>query len=140
MNCDKDAEILQNDLERLDEWANQWQMQYNLDKCEVIHFGSKNKKTDYYPNGCKLGEGSVQGDLGVLVHQSLKVSMQVLQAVKKPNGMLAFIVRDFEYSSRDVLLQLCRALVRPHLEYCVQFWSPFLRKDVLALESAVKVY
>ena len=37
-------------------------MQYNLEKCEVIHFGSKNKKADYYLNGCKLGEGSVQWD------------------------------------------------------------------------------
>eukprot|EP00061_Rhincodon_typus_P001093 g13688.t1 len=80
-------------------------MQYNLDKCEVIHFGSKNKKGDYYPNGCKLGDGNVQWDLGVLVHQALKVSMQVQQAVKKANGMLAFIARGFEYRSRDVLLQ-----------------------------------
>ena len=71
---------------------------------------------------------------GVLVHQRLKISMQVQQAVKKANGMLAFIERGFEYRNRDVLLQLYRALVRPHLEYCVQLWSPFLRKDVLALK------
>ena len=66
--------------------------------------------------GCKLGEGRVQWDLDVLVHQSLKVSMQVQQAVKKANGMLTFIARGFEYRSRDVLMQLYRALVRPHLE------------------------
>jgi len=94
-------------------------MQNNLDKCEVIHFGSKNE-ADYSLNGCKLGEGSVQRVLGVLVHQSLKVSMQVQQAVKKANDMLAFIARGFVYRSRDVLLQVYRALVRPHLEYCVQ--------------------
>jgi len=29
-----------------------------------------------------------------------------------------------------VLLQLYRASVRPHLEYCGRFWSPYLRKDV----------
>uniref|UniRef100_UPI00398ECED7 nucleotide-binding oligomerization domain-containing protein 1-like isoform X3 n=1 Tax=Pristiophorus japonicus TaxID=55135 RepID=UPI00398ECED7 len=70
-----------------------------------------------------------------MVHQSLKVGMQVQQAVKKANGMLAFIARGFEYRSREVLLQLYRALVKPHLEYCVQFWSPNLRKDILAVEG-----
>eukprot|EP00061_Rhincodon_typus_P007462 g29182.t1 len=85
-------------------------MQYNVDKCEVIQFRSKSKKVDYDLNGCKLGEGSVQRDLGALAHQLLKVSMQVQQAVKKVNGMLAFIARGFGYRSRDVLLQLYRAL------------------------------
>eukprot|EP00061_Rhincodon_typus_P003338 g19849.t1 len=41
---------------------------------------------------------------------SLKVSMQVQQAVKKAKGMLAFIARGFQYRSRVVLLQLYRAL------------------------------
>eukprot|EP00061_Rhincodon_typus_P000857 g13002.t1 len=58
--------------------------------------------------------------------------MQVQKAIKKANGMLAFIARGIEYRSRDVLLQLYWALVRPHLEYCVQFWYPFLRNDALA--------
>ena len=48
--------------------------------------------------------------------------------------MLAFMSRGLEYKSRDVLLRLCKALVRPHLEYCEQFWAPYLRKDVLGLE------
>eukprot|EP00061_Rhincodon_typus_P019152 g9558.t1 len=32
------------------------------------------------------------------------------------------------------MLQLYKTLVRPHLEYCVQFWSAHHRKDVEALE------
>ena len=135
VSCEEDARRLQGDLDRLGEWANAWQMQYNVDKCEVIHFGGKNRKVDYYLNGGRLGKGEMQRDLGVMVHQSLKVGMQVQQAVKKANGMLAFIAKGFEYRSREVLLQLYRVLVRPHLEYCVQFWSPNLRKDILAIEG-----
>ena len=135
VSCEEDARRLQGDLDRLGEWANVWQMQYNVDKCEVIHFGGKNRKTDYYLNGGRLGKGEMQRDLGVMVHQSLKVGMQVQQAVKKANGMLAFIAKGFEYRSREVLLQLYRVLVRPHLEYCVQFWSPNLRKDIIAIEG-----
>ncbi|XP_062894859.1 uncharacterized protein LOC134341044 [Mobula hypostoma] len=135
VSCEEDTKRMQGDLDRFGEWANSWQMQFNVDICEVIHFGGKNRKTDYYLNGGRLGKGEVQRDLGVIVHQSLKVGMQVQQVVKKANAMLAFIARGFEYRSREVLLQLYKALVRPHLEYCVQFWSPNLRKNILAIEG-----
>ena len=100
MSCEEDAEMLQCDLARLCVWASAWQMQYNVDKCEVFYFGSNNRKTDYYLNGCKLREVDTQQELGVLI------SAQVQQAVKKANGMLAFIARGFEYRNRDILLHL----------------------------------
>ena len=66
--------------------------------------------------------------------------MQVDKVVKKAYGMLAFIGRSIEYENWQVTLQLYRTLVRPHSEYCVQFWSPHDQKDVDALERVQKKF
>eukprot|EP00061_Rhincodon_typus_P010869 g35476.t1 len=68
------------------------------------------KKADYYLNRGSLGKGEVHRDLGVMVDELLKVGMQLQQAVRKANGMLAFIARGFEHQSEDFLLQLYRSL------------------------------
>jgi len=70
---------------------------------------------------CSVDE---QRDLGVHVHRSLRFATQVDRAVKKAYGVLAFIGRGIELQSQEVMLQLYKTLERPHLEYCVQFWSP----------------
>ena len=78
-------------------------------------------------NGRTLGSSEEQRDLGVLVHRFLKVAGQVNRVV---NGILAFISHGIDYKSRVVILELNKTLVRPQLEYCVQFWSSHYRKDV----------
>jgi len=65
------------DMDRLTEWGKTWRMEFNVDKCEVIHFGRKNTKAKYYLNGEKLQSALVERDLGVLVHESERTSMKV---------------------------------------------------------------
>ena len=134
VNSEAECLGLQEDIDRMVKWADKWQMEFNPEKCEVIHFGRSNLTRKYSMNGRTLGSSVEQRDLGVFVHRSLKAERHVSGVVKKTYGTLAFINRGIDYKSREVMLELYRTLVRPQLEYCVQFWWPHYRKVVIALE------
>ena len=59
-------------------------------------------------------------------------------AIKRANSILGCINRSIVSKSHEVLVPLYLALVRPHLEYCVQFWTLHFKKDASRLEQFQK--
>jgi len=73
-------------------------------------------------------------DLGVIVDKSLKSSRQCAKAAAAANAVLGMIRRTFLCKGNELILQLYKSLVRPRIEYCVQAWRRYLKKDINVLE------
>jgi hypothetical protein len=128
-------EALRRDLETLSEWSEKWQMPFNIEKCKVMHFGNKNVEAKYCMNNFKLDVITEEKDLGVIISNKFKVSKQCAKAASKGNQILGLIKRTFISKEKNIILSLYKALVRPHLEYCIQAWRPHLVKDIDILEK-----
>ena len=132
---EEDSKNLQADLDKLYEWTRKWQMGFNIDKCSVIHIGHKNPQTEFKLNGKILQSKDEEKDLGVIVHKTLKSSRQCAEAVKKANKVIGMIRRNFKNFNKKIMLNLYKSLVRPHVDYCIQVWNPYLKKDIKLVEG-----
>ena len=130
-----DVAIVQRDLDSISKWSSDWQMFFNADKCKVMHVGYHNRNASFELNGQSIQQVISEKDLGVHLVSSLKPSKQCAEAARKGNWILGLIKRHFSFLDKDIVVRLFKQLVRPHLEYAVQVWSPYFSKDKQLIEN-----
>ena len=134
VNTDGDKQHLQNDLDRLVKWSEKWQMLFNFGKCNCLHTGHGNLIVNYKMGDTVLGTTVNEKDLGVTISADMKVSEQCGIAASKGNQILGLIRRNITYKGKKLIIPLYKAIVRPHLEYCIKAWRPYRKKDIDTLE------
>ena len=85
-------------------------MTFNIEKCTVMHIGSRNLPSAcYYMNGHKLEECQEEKDLGVLVSNNLKMGPQCNHAFQKANRILGLLKRMIDNKTPHIMLSLYKS-------------------------------
>ena len=124
---------LQEDLNKLEEWANKWGMKFNASKCYILSINQKS--SHYYQlNNTFLQEVEDNPYLGLTISNDLSWSKQIDKTAKKASSSLGFIRRNLSRCPKETRLQAYLSLVRSLLEYGAVIWDPSSKQEIKKLE------
>ena len=98
-------------------------LRFNKSKCRILHLWRNNCIRQYSYGAEQLESSSVEKDLAVLMDSRLAMNQQCALVAKRATAILGYIKKSVASRSREVILPLYSAMVRPHLEYHVHFWA-----------------
>ena len=117
---EEDRVSFQQGIDNLFKWSSDWQLTFNRDKCHVIQVGRSNARHKYTMEGSELERVQQEKDVGVIIAENLKPSLQCAKAAQKANSVLGLLTRGVGYRDK---------------EYAVAAWSPWNQGDKEVLEG-----
>lgn len=138
-----DCELLQEDINRLTNWANQNKLDLNVAKCVAMSIKRKHQPINFSYNidGNTLERVTQHKDLGVVIDDQFCFNKHIANIVKRAYQMLGFILRNsVEFASTASLKLLYSTYVRPHLEFASNIWCPYYMVHDKSIERIQKKF
>jgi hypothetical protein len=139
ITSEDDAEHLQEDLDKLAQWREDWFMQFHPAKCTVLTVTNKRNPivTEYTIRGQLLSAVTSARYLGDTITDKVNwsiVNWNIDSITNKANRTLGFLRRNLKISSISIKEQAYKTLVRPLVEYASPIWDPHHQTDIRKLE------
>lgn len=131
-----DAQLLQDDLTKLGDWATKWRMKFHPDKCNVLTVSTKRAPLEhaYQLNGHILAHVKSAKYLGVTIANNLQWNNHIANICTKANQTLGFLRRNINLESVKIKERAYLTLVRPLLEYASVIWDPHTQTNTKKIE------
>ena len=133
-----DCETMQQDLQKLEQWEDEWAMKFHPDKCNVLPVTrSKNPKEcfDYKLHDHHLEKVEATKYLGVTIQKDLGWDKHIENTCNKANKLLGMLRRNLRSAPTHTKETAYKALVRPVLEYSSCVWDPHNDKEIQSIEK-----
>ena len=132
---------VQEDLNSIYNWAEANNMAFNGNKFELLKYGGGSSNLTYkQPDGSPIKKVTHVRDLGITMTDTATFESEILEAAQQGSRQAGWIFRVFRTRQQLPLMTLYRSLVRPHLEYCCQLWSPVRQGLIGKLEGIQRSY
>ena len=140
IKTEADHHALQKDLDTLVEWADTWQMEFNVAKCAVMQATNKKckKSYPYQMKGQILDLVDHHPYLGVELSNDMKYNRHIDQTTSKASKVLGFLKRNLRHCPSRIKERAYTSLVRPKLEYCSTIWNPHTASNINKIEAVQK--
>lgn len=132
----QDQVHLQEDLRNLEKWSKDWQMNFNVSKCEHLSIArTEPVSTSYSLNGKDVQQVTTIRYLGINIDQKLNNDEQVQYVAKKATSTLYMLMRALNRATSKTRSQAFKSICRPIIEYASCAWSPHQARHIQKLES-----
>jgi len=130
INTPRDHDILQEDLDVLIKWSNDWKMEFNISKCNVMQVTTNQNVSPFSYKMCNMPLNIVE-EHDYLVHQKLSWTPHISS---KANCLLGFLKCNLYHATQHIKEHVYKQLLLPSIKYCSALWDPYHRSDVSKLE------